>query len=445
MTQKPIDLEQPPETAGIIIPWTQVGDRPGPERLEETAGLVEALGCELAFLRAEQVRKPTPGFLLSGGLLERLVQDVKGFDCSMVIIDASLTPIQQRNLENRLGVKVIDRTGLILEIFGLRARTKEGRLQVELARLLYERSRLVRTWTHLERQRGGRGFLGGPGETQLEADKRMIDRAVGRLRRDLEDVKRTRRVQREGRKRRDSRVVALVGYTNAGKSTLFNRLTGADVMAKDMPFATLDTTIRKLELPVIGEASLVDTVGFISDLPTHLVDSFRATLEEALEADLLIHVRDRSSDADEDQKRDVLDVLNQLADLEGVDLPPMIEAWNKIDLLPDYVREGLIEELAEQEERGVAIPVSAVTGDGMPSLIEAIENMLDQGRARVRVKLTNRDGAFRAWLYENTQVEEEIYTETGEARLILSLTRDELGRLAARYPKELSSQIEKVD
>ena len=445
MTQKPIDLEQPPETAGIIIPWTQVADRPGSERLEETAGLVEALGCELAFLRAEQVRKPTPGYLLSGGLLDRLVEDVHGFDCSMVIIDAALSPIQQRNLENRLGVKVIDRTGLILEIFGLRARTKEGRLQVELARLLYERSRLVRTWTHLERQRGGRGFLGGPGETQLEADKRMIDRAVGRLRRDLEDVKRTRRVQREGRKRRESRVIALVGYTNAGKSTLFNRLTGADVMAKDMPFATLDTTIRKLDLPTVGEASLVDTVGFISDLPTHLVDSFRATLEEALEADLLVHVRDRSSDADEEQKRDVLHVLNQLSELENVALPPMIEAWNKIDLLPDYVREGLFAELAETSDSEIAIPVSAVTGDGIPALIEAIEAVLDQGRARVRVKLTNRDGAFRAWLYENTQVEDETYSESGEARLILSLTRDEFGRLAARFPNELSTQIERVD
>lgn len=445
MTQKPIDLERPPESAGIIIPWTQVADRPGPERLEETSGLVEALGCELAFLRAEQVRKPTPGYLLSGGLLDRLSDDVKAFDCSMVIVDASLTPIQQRNLETRLGVKVIDRTGLILEIFGLRARTKEGRLQVELARLLYERSRLVRTWTHLERQRGGRGFLGGPGETQLEADKRMIDRAVGRLRRDLEDVKRTRRVQREGRKRRDSQVVALVGYTNAGKSTLFNRLTGANVMAKDMPFATLDTTIRKLDLPVIGEASLVDTVGFISDLPTHLVDSFRATLEEALEADLLIHVRDRSSEADEEQKRDVLHVLNQLAELEGVELPPMIEAWNKIDLLPDFVREGLMAELGAGGEGDVAVPVSAATGEGVPDLIEAIERMLDERRARVRVKLTNQDGAFRAWLYENTQVEEETYTDTGEARLILSLTRDDFGRLAARFPAELSSQIEKAD
>lgn len=431
--------------AGIIIPWTHVADRPGDERLSETAGLVEALGCELAFLRAEQVRKPTPGYLLSGGLLDRLIMDVKGYDCSMVIIDASLTPIQQRNLETKLGVKVIDRTGLILEIFGLRARTKEGRLQVELARLLYERSRLVRTWTHLERQRGGRGFLGGPGETQLEADKRMIDRAVGRLRSDLEDVKRTRRVQREGRKRRDSRVVALVGYTNAGKSTLFNRLTGADVMAKDMPFATLDTTIRKLDLPVLGEASLVDTVGFISDLPTHLVDSFRATLEEALEADLLIHVRDRSSDADEDQKRDVLDVLHQLAELERVELPPMIEVWNKIDLVPDFVRDGLMAELERAQDRLVAVPVSAITGEGVDALIQAIEDVLDQGRARFQAHLTNKDGAFRAWLYENTQVEDETYSDTGEVSLTVSLTKDEFGRLAARFPKQLNTQIEKVD
>lgn len=431
--------------AGIIIPWTQVADRPGDERLQETAGLVEALGCELAFLRAEQVRKPTPGYLLSGGLLERLIMDVKAYECSMVIIDASLTPIQQRNLETRLGVKVIDRTGLILEIFGLRARTKEGTLQVELARLLYERSRLVRTWTHLERQRGGRGFLGGPGETQLEADKRMIDRAVGRLRRDLEEVKRTRRVQREGRRRRDSKVVALVGYTNAGKSTLFNRLTGADVMAKDMPFATLDTTIRKLELPVLGEASLVDTVGFISDLPTHLVDSFRATLEEALEADLLIHVRDRSSEADEDQKQDVLDVLHQLAELEGVDLPPMIEVWNKIDLVPDFVRDGLMAELERTQDRMIAVPVSAVTGEGVGDLIQAIEDVLDRGRARFQAHLTNKDGAFRAWLYENTQVEDETYSESGDVSLTLSLTKDEFGRLAARFPKQLNKQIEKVD
>ena len=445
MKQTPIDLDQPPEQAGIIIPWTQVFERPGEVRLEETSGLVEALGCELAFLRDEQVRKPTPGYLLSGGLLERLQADVKAFGCSIVIIDASLTPIQQRNLETRLGVKVIDRTGLILEIFGLRARTKEGRLQVELARLLYERSRLVRTWTHLERQRGGRGFLGGPGETQLEADKRMIDRALRGLRRDLEDVKRTRRVQRDGRKRRDSKIIALVGYTNAGKSTLFNRLTGADVMAKDMPFATLDTTIRKVELPNLGEVSLVDTVGFISDLPTHLVDSFRATLEEALEADLLIHVRDRASDADEEQKRDVLGVLEQLADLEQVELPPMIEVWNKIDAVEPFVREGLEAERERLAEELVSVPVSALSGEGMDDLLAVIEQVLDQGRAKFQAHLSPQDGAFRAWLHQNTQVEAETFLETGDVQIVLSLTKDEFGRLTARFPAAIESQLERVE
>lgn len=403
-------------------------------RLEESAGLVEALGCELEFIRPENVRKPTPGYLLSGGLLDRLAADVHGHDCSIVIIDAALTPIQQRNLENRLGVKVIDRTGLILEIFGLRARTKEGRLQVELARLLYERSRLVRTWTHLERQRGGRGFLGGPGETQLEADKRMIDRAVRRLRRDLADVQRTRRVQRAGRRRRETPILALVGYTNAGKSTLFNHLTGADVMAKDMPFATLDTTIRKLELPNLGDASLIDTVGFISDLPTHLVDSFRATLEEALEADLLIHVRDRSSDADDDQKQDVLKVLTQLSDLTGVALPPMIEVWNKIDLVSPEVRAGLEAERARLSAEMIAVSVSAITGEGIDELLAEVERILDRDRARICARLTHKDGALRAWLHANTQVETETFDEAGNAELHISVTRDEFGRLAVKFP-----------
>lgn len=445
MKQTPIDLERPPEKAGIIIPWTQVSERPSDDRLEESAGLVEALGCELEFLRAEQVRNPTPGFLLSGGLLERLEADVKTHDCSIVIIDASLTPIQQRNLETRLKVKVIDRTGLILEIFGLRARTKEGTLQVELARLLYERSRLVRTWTHLERQRGGRGFLGGPGETQLEADKRMIDRAVGRLRRDLADVQRTRRVQRQGRKRRESLIIALVGYTNAGKSTLFNRLTGANVMAKDMPFATLDTTIRKLELPTIGEASLIDTVGFISDLPTHLVDSFRATLEEALSADLLLHVRDRSSDSDMDQKQDVLKVLGQLSDLTQTELPPMIEVWNKIDLVDPHIRAGLAAEAEKLPEDAQAVMVSSITGDGLDDLLNLIERILDQGRKPFRVRLTNRDGALRAWLHEHAQVDAETFGETGEAELEVKLTKDEFGRLAARFPEAAASQFEHME
>lgn len=445
MKQTPIDLELPPEKAGIIIPWTQLNERPSSDRLEESSGLVEALGCELEFLRAEQVRNPTPGYLLSGGLLERLEEDVRTHQCSMVIIDAALTPIQQRNLENRLKVKVIDRTGLILEIFGLRARTKEGTLQVELARLLYERSRLVRTWTHLERQRGGRGFLGGPGETQLEADKRMIDRAVGRLRRDLSEVQRTRRVQRQGRKRRESLIIALVGYTNAGKSTLFNRLTGANVMAKDMPFATLDTTIRKLELPTLGEASLIDTVGFISDLPTHLVDSFRATLEEALSADLLIHVRDRSSDSDMDQKQDVLKVLGQLSDLTGVDLPPMIEVWNKIDLVELPVRESLEAEAAKLGEDAQAILVSSITGEGLEDLLSMIEDVLDQGRKPFRVRLTHRDGALRAWLHEHAHVDAESFGDSGEAQLEVKLSKDEFGRLAARFPEAAASQFEHME
>lgn len=445
MTQKPFDLEKPPELAGIIIPWTQVSERPGEVRLEESTGLVEALGCELAFLRAENVRKPTPGYLLSGGLLDRLEGDVQSHHCSMVIIDASLTPIQQRNLENRLNVKVIDRTGLILEIFGLRARTKEGQLQVELARLLYERSRLVRTWTHLERQRGGGGFLGGPGETQLEADKRMIDRAVGRLRRDLSEVKRTRRVQRAGRKRRETPTLALVGYTNAGKSTLFNRLTGADVMAKDMPFATLDTTIRNLELPNLGDANLIDTVGFISDLPTHLVDSFQATLEEALEADLLIHVRDRSSDADEDQKADVLKVLMQLSEIMKMPLPPLMEVWNKVDLVSGAIRDGLEAERQRVSEQMIAVPVSSITGEGLEDLLSEIEAILDAGRARFLAKLTSRDGALRAWLHANTQVEDETFAESGDAHLSISVTRDEFGRMAARFPEAAANQFSRLE
>jgi len=445
LTQKPFDLEQPPEKAGIIIPWTLVSNRPSQERLEESAGLVEALGCELEFLRAENVRKPTAGYLLSGGLLDRLAEDVKREVCSIVIIDAALSPIQQRNLENRLGVKVIDRTGLILEIFGLRARTKEGRLQVELARLLYERSRLVRTWTHLERQRGGGGFLGGPGETQLEADKRMIDRAVARLRKGLDDVQRTRRVQRQGRKRRDTPIIALVGYTNAGKSSVFNKMTGADVMAKDMPFATLDTTIRKLELPNMDDARLIDTVGFISDLPTHLVDSFRATLEEALEADLLIHVRDRSSDADEDQKRDVLKVLVQLSELTGTQLPPMIEVWNKIDLVSPAIREGLEAERTRLSDQFIAVPLSAITGEGIDSLVAEIESLLDRHRVLFVAHLTNNDGALRAWLHANSQVEIETFADSGDVELQINLSQDEFGRMAARFPDAAANQFSRID
>ncbi len=420
------------EIAGVIIPWTSLTERTSANRVAETTGLVEALGCELAFLRPENVRKPSPGYLLSGGLLDRLAEDVADHGCTMVVIDASLSPIQQRNLEKRLGVKVIDRTGLILEIFGLRALTKEGRLQVELARLLYERSRLVRTWTHLERQRGGGGFLGGPGETQLEADKRMIDRKLARLRRDLEEVKRTRSVQRAGRRRGDKPVIALVGYTNSGKSTLFNRLSGADVLAKDMPFATLDPTIRRLDLPTLGEAALVDTVGFITDLPTHLIDSFRATLEEVLDADLMVHVRDRASAVDEDEKRDVLLVLNQLSETGDRPLPPMIEAWNKIDLLPDYVRDSLSN--TPEDDEVVGVPVSALTGEGVEALLVEIESVLSAGVEPFVLQGTHNDGALRAWLHAHGVVDSEDVAADGVMTYYLTLSEKDLGQLIASFP-----------
>lgn len=436
-----INLEQPAEQAGVIIPWTLPIERPSEPRLVETGGLVDALGCELAFLRAENVRKPTPGYFLSGGLLERLAEDVANYGLSIVVMDTSLTPIQQRNLEQALNVKVIDRTGLILEIFGLRARTREGRLQVELARLLYERSRLVRTWTHLERQRGGRGFLGGPGETQLEADKRMIDRAVQRLRADLEDVRRTRGVQRAGRKRRDVAMVALVGYTNAGKSSLFNRLTGADVMAKDMPFATLDTTIRKLELPEISDATLVDTVGFIADLPTHLIESFQATLEEILEADILVHVRDRSSENDAVQKQDVLNVLGQLATLNDAPLPPMLEAWNKVDCLREPRRQSLQIEASQMPEGECAVLVSAQTGEGIDDLQAVIVETLRAAQIHVFAQLRPEDGALRAWLHAHAQIESERYLDDGGSALKLWIDAQDWGRLLSQYPDQAVAQF----
>lgn len=423
-------------TAVVIIPWTELAHRPTPERMEETQGLTEALGCEAVILRSEQVRNPTPRFLLSGGLLERLKTDVEAHKPDLVIIDATLTPVQQRNLENHLHAKVIDRTGLILEIFGLRALTREGILQVELARLLYERSRLVRTWTHLERQRGGKGFLGGPGETQLEADRRMLDRQLERLRRDLADVRRTRGVQRAGRRKAGKPIIALVGYTNAGKSTLFNRLCEADVLAKDMPFATLDPTVRQMTLPNLGEAAVIDTVGFITDLPTHLIDSFRATLEEVLEADLILHVRDRASEADESQKTDVEAVLNRLSETMDAELPPILEVWNKADMLSPERYEAL-SLAATRAEEPRAVLVSALSGDGVEELQRQIEAAIGTGRVIAELVLSPAEGEKRAWLHENAIIEEEVYLETGETKIIASLALKDVGRWKSRFKTDL--------
>lgn len=433
MSATGIDRQITPERAGCVLPWLGGADKPNPERLVETAGLVEALGCELVFLEDVHLRRPSPSHLLSGGLIEAAKQKLEAGECTICIVDGALTPVQQRNLERALGVKVLDRTGLILEIFGLRARTREGQLQVELARLTYERSRLVRTWTHLERQRGGRGFLSGPGETQLEADRRMIDRAVRRLKSDLEDVRRTRGLQRAGRIRAGTPLIALVGYTNAGKSTLFNRLSGADVMARDMPFATLDPTIRQIQLPSLGSAALVDTVGFITDLPTHLIDAFQATLEEVTTADLLVHVRDRASESDEDQARDVHTVLSRLEEETGEPLPPMIEAWNKADVMEADRRESL--SLVAPQSDPLAVLLSGVTGEGVDDLLGAIEAHLMRASTRMTFILPPEAGAARAWLHANGEVELETPLEDGLVQLDVRLADAEIGRFTAQFPE----------
>jgi len=440
LTDKFVDRLPAPEIAGVVIPWFTPADRPTPDRLRETSGLVEALGCQLGFVRPDQVRKVNPSYLLSGGIVDRMAADLEAEQCTLAVIDGALTPVQQRNLEKRLGMKVIDRTGLILEIFGLRARTKEGRLQVELARILYERSRLVRTWTHLERQRGGSGFLSGPGESQLEADRRMLDDKIVRLRRDLDEVKRTRAVQRAGRRRTGTPMIALVGYTNSGKSTLFNRLTGADVFARDMPFATLDPTIRKVQLPSLGEAALIDTVGFISDLPTHLIDSFQATLEESLQADLLVHVRDRASEADIEQAADVMTVLARLEKESGLTLPPMIEAWNKIDaMLP--ARAEAMKTLAASETDTPAVAVSALTGDGVDALLHLIEKSILGGQQEIELVLAPEQGRARAWLHQKGDVVDESPEDDGASHLVVRLSVERLGQFKSEFPGLLKPQI----
>ena len=433
MTSQLIDRTPAEERAGVIIPWQ---DRDGPvheARISETAGLVEALGCGLSFIRAERVRKASPSHLLSGGLLDRMSEDLLAHKCTLAVIDSALTPVQQRNLENRLGIKVIDRTGLILEIFGLRARTREGQLQVELARILYERSRLVRTWTHLERQRGGRGFLAGPGETQIEADRRMLDRTLKRLRGDLSDVRGTRNLQRQGRQRSGTRTIALVGYTNSGKSTLFNRLTGAGVFARDMPFATLDPTIRHMMLPTLGEVALIDTVGFITDLPTHLVESFQATLEEAMQADLLVHVRDQTSDVASEQKSDVITVLDQLEHNTGRELPPLIEVWNKADGLCEE-RLISLQDAAPQSVNPPAALVSSIRGDGIEDLTMLIEDTLLNLSTPLAIHIQPDEGQARAWLHDQADVLEESTGDDGSLDLVVRLSADWIGRFQAAFP-----------
>jgi GTP-binding protein HflX len=382
--------------------------RPAEPALAEAVALAAALP-NLEVKGAEVVRlgRVHPGMLFGSGKIEELKARLQAEDVELVLVDGHVSPVQQRNLEKEWGLKLLDRTGLILEIFADRARTREGVLQVEMAALSYQRTRLVRAWTHLERQRGGFGFVGGPGETQREADRRAIDDQIIKIKRQLETVARTRSLHREARAKVPFPVVALVGYTNAGKSTIFNRLTGAEVLAKDMLFATLDPTMRRVTLPQGLEVILSDTVGFISDLPTELVAAFRATLEEVLDADLILHVRDISHEQTAAQARDVETILQGLGVSEAT---PLIEVWNKTDLLAEETRAALQVQADRSPE---VFAVSAITGDGLDALLAEVAQRLDEPRDEEEIVVPFAAGRQRAWLHENRLVLSEQDEDAG--------------------------------
>jgi GTP-binding protein HflX len=390
------------ERAVIAVPELprDAARRSAEARVEEAEGLAEAIGIDVVAARTLRVRTVRPATLLGKGQVEEIAELAKEQDAALLIVDAALTPIQQKNLEEEAGTKVIDRTGLILEIFGERAATAEGRLQVELAHLDYQAGRLVRSWTHLERQRGGFGFLGGPGETQIEADRRMIRDRMAKIRRELDQVKRTRGLHRDRRQRAPWPVVALVGYTNAGKTTIFNRLTGESVFAENLLFATLDPTMRDIRLPGFDKVILSDTVGFVSDLPTELIAAFRATLEEVREADLLVHVRNMAHPDSEAQRDDVEDVLASLG-LAEEGAPPRIEAWNKVDLLSAEARERLTQEARRRDD---VVPVSAMTGEGLDALRERMASCLRGNEQVHEILLPASAGDRIAWLHARGEV-----------------------------------------
>ncbi|WP_174274737.1 GTPase HflX [Sphingomonas bacterium] len=422
--------------ARAIIALPERGDvlRDSDARLEEAAGLAGAIGLDVRDRIAFRVRQPKPATLFGSGQVEQIATAARMAEAELIVVDAGLTPVQQQNLEKACQAKVIDRTGLILEIFGERAATAEGRLQVELAHLDYQAGRLVRSWTHLERQRGGFGFLGGPGETQIEADRRMIRDRMAKIRRELEQVRKTRGLHRARRSRAPWPIVALVGYTNAGKSTLFNRLTGADVMAENLLFATLDPTMRQIALPGLDKVILSDTVGFVSDLPTQLVAAFRATLEEVTAADLVLHVRDIAHPDSDAQRADVLAVLAEIGVGPGVELDgaadpvPIIEIWNKVDALDAEERDHILTDARYSDE---VIAASALTGEGIDGLRRRVSQKLLAGARVHRLRLPAGDGRGLAWLHQHGEVIDQQLE--GEAiTLEVRLSPAEWSRFQAR-------------
>lgn len=421
-------------TAAVLHPW-----HPGPREREqlrsidialaEAVSLTRAIDLDVILAETVRLNHPTPATLMGSGAVEALGAQITELKIGLVVVDHPLTPVQQRNLEKAWQCKVIDRTGLILEIFGARARTAEGKLQVELAALDFQRSRLVRSWTHLERQRGGHGFLGGPGESQLEIDRRLIEDRMVRLKKDLEKVRQTRALQRDARVRNEIPLIALVGYTNAGKSTLFNRLTEADVLVKDMLFATLDPTIRQIRMPSGRRAVMSDTVGFISNLPHQLVAAFHATLEEVEFADIILHVRDVSSDDSEAQHKDVETTLQSM----GIDPKAdkrIIEVLNKIDLLPEDEQTRL-QNPAKRGQHN-CIGVSAVTGLGLPDLLALIERKLNHEREVITLKLAPTDGAALAWLHSHGEVLRRKDDDDGTIQLTVAMSEADAGRYRQR-------------